>query len=299
MNRPDSLKRTLESVKAQTINLEELIIVDQSTDSRTKDIFDKFKSSINEKIQTLKYFHQGLPSLVKARNKGIRECKSDIVCFIDDDIILFPDYFEKIEGYFEDESIGGITGNEILYKKPSGFKWHLRKMLMRMFLINNYQGKLTASTFGYPIFEEDINKVIPVEIFPGYSMNFRKKFLLNNECDENLSGYSFREDIDLSYRISRQTKLIIVPNARFMHEVSTFNRLNIIELKKMQFQNYFYLFKKFRKSGIFSYVLFYYSIFGIILAAFLESISNLKDRSKYLALRADINAIFYLIRESK
>lgn len=183
-----------------------------------------------------------------------------------------------------------MSGNVVVNQEPHGIKWELRKILTRIFLINNYQGKLTPSTFGYPIHEWEINRPTEVELFPGYSMNYRRELILRHPCDERLSGYSFREDVDLSYRISREAKLIMVPDARFIHNPSQINRLDIKNLKKMHFKNYYYLFKKFKNPGIFSKVLFYYSLSGMILIDFLEFIFRL-DRKKYQLFFSDFTAM--------
>ncbi|MBL8014505.1 MAG: hypothetical protein JNN05_11720, partial [Candidatus Omnitrophica bacterium] len=148
----------------------------------------------------------------------------------------------------------------------------------------------TASTFGYPIFEREVSKVQEVQLFGGYSMNYRREFVLANRPDEWFSGYGFREDVDLSYRISRHAKMIIVPDAKFIHDVSTINRLDTGALKKMQFKNHLYLFKKFTKPGSLSWVLFWYSVSGIVVLDLLEALSQRND-SKWQVFKANFGAI--------
>src|SRR5206468_4152687 len=108
-----------------------------------------------------------------------------------------------------------------------GFKWQLRRALLNLVLLSHYNGRLTCSTFGYPIYEREVSKTTPVELFSGYSMNFRRELVARHRPDNWFSGYSFREDVDLSYRISRDAKLIMVPDALFIHDVSAVNRLDI------------------------------------------------------------------------
>ena len=290
MNRPKAVEKMLESVFQQTLLPEEMILVDQSSDDLTKQVWDEYALRIASRGQVLKYVRQETPSLVKARNRGFEESTGSIICFIDDDVILNPDYFEKIAGYFKDPSVGGVTGNVFVSEEPKGFKWEVRKLLSKLFLLNSFDGRLTASTFGYPIFEREVTKMQEVELFGGYSMNYRRELVLRNRPDEWFSGYGFREDVDLSYRISRDAKMIIVPDAKFIHDVSIINRLDTGALKKMQFKNCIYLFKKFRKYGWATWILFWYSICGIILIDFLEFLTHL-NKNKWMAFTANFSAM--------
>lgn len=290
MNRPQAIDNLLCSIEKQTFLPQEMVLVDQSQNNHTKDICERYAVRLKARGQNFKYIRQEAPSLVKARNRGVDESTGHIICFVDDDLILDPKYFERIAFYFKDPAIGGVTGNVYVEQAPAGFKWEIRKLLMRFFLLNNFNGRLTASTFGYPIFEREVDRVQEVDLFGGYSMNYRRGFVLTNRPDEWFNGYGFREDVDLSYRISRQAKMIIVPDAKFVHDVSTINRLDTGALKKMQFKNHLYLFRKFRKYGAFSWVLFWHSLFGIIVLDFLEFLTHL-SKAKWQVFTANFSAM--------
>jgi glycosyltransferase involved in cell wall biosynthesis len=276
MNRPYAIANLLSSVSKQTFLPQEFILVDQSKGNATKEICDEFAERIAARGQVFIYIRQETPSLVAARNRGLHASTGDIVCFLDDDVILYEDYFEKISFYFHDPKIGGVSGNVVVTNELKGFKWELRKFLMGVFLLSNYEGRMTVSTFGYPIYEREITMTKKVELFSGYSMNFRRDLAVRHQSDEWFSGYSFREDVDLSYRISQDAQLVIVPDARFIHDVSTVNRLDVFNLKKMQFKNYFYLFRKFHKYEFISWPLFFYSVFGIVVIDLLEFLMSFK-----------------------
>ena len=97
--RPKPLSDLLASVKIQTLYPNEIIIVDGSTNEETKQIL------ANSTFQNLKYYlvdasHRGL---TKQRNFGVSKVTQDseIVCFLDDDTILEPNYFESIDDFFK------------------------------------------------------------------------------------------------------------------------------------------------------------------------------------------------------
>src|SRR5262249_22338648 len=200
LQRPQDLRNLLDSLVEQTLAPREVVIVDQSTDDRTKRLVQEYARRPFFGIDHWIYVRQEEKSLVKARNRGIKESSGDIVSFLDDDVVLFNNYLEVVSRYFQDDGIGGVTGNLVVPKPFKGLKWELRKFLSRIFLINSFDGFMTPSGFGYPVVEE-VKERLDVELFGGYSMNFRRELLEREPSDEWFSGYSLREDVDLSYPI--------------------------------------------------------------------------------------------------
>jgi len=275
--RPQDLRNLLESLVQQTLLPQEVVIVDQSTDDRTRKLIQGYACRPSFGIDRWTYVHQREKSLVKARNRGIKQATGDIVSFLDDDVVPLKDYLEVVWRYFQDSSVGGVTGNLVVPQPLKGLKWEMRKLLSRIFLINSFDGRMTPSSFGYPIFEE-VKELREVELFNGYSMNFRRELVEREPSDEWFSGYSFREDVDLSYRISRHSRLVLAPDARFHHNYSPANRPDVRDLQRMAFRNYLYLFKKHRSETLWYKFLFGYSVFGILFMEFLGFLVNWNRR---------------------
>lgn len=285
MNRPDDLKAALGSLMGQTLFPDEVFIVDQSTDERTRQLVTEFQSSYPDKAGRLHYVYQEEKSLVKARNRGLSLVRGDLISFLDDDIVLFEDYYEKIKNYFERmPGLGGLSGNVLLPNGPKGIKWELRKALWAFFLLNDFKGGLTASGFGYPIYECEIPRQMSVQMLPGCNMNFRRSFVGDEIFDEWFKGYSFREDAEFSYRISLKAELIMVPDAKLYHNYSISNRLDAATLKKMEIRNYDYFFRKFKK-GVWAALLFRYSLLGIMMIDLLDVVfrPNGRNAQKFFA----------------
>ncbi|WP_169703135.1 glycosyltransferase family A protein [Candidatus Kuenenia stuttgartensis] len=159
----------------------------------------------SNKIEVI-YIYQAKKSLVAARNKGIDIARGEIVSFLDDDVVLFEDYYEQVLRYFRnDEKLGGVGGNVMIECEPQGWKWKLRLAMLKIFMLHNYDGKMTVSGFGYPIVGIAIDRPMQVEMLSGCNMNFRSEHLKNDKFDEWFTGYSYREDAELSYRISRKS----------------------------------------------------------------------------------------------
>ncbi|MFZ0599555.1 MAG: glycosyltransferase family A protein, partial [Flavobacterium sp.] len=116
--RPEPLLALLQSVQRQTLYPDEIIIIDGSTNDETKIILTE------NKFNNLKYFliSKEDRGLTKQRNFGISKINHDIeiVCFLDDDTILEPDYFVEIVKTFQNNpdisGVGGIAINEYKWK---------------------------------------------------------------------------------------------------------------------------------------------------------------------------------------
>src|SRR5262245_7796688 len=85
--RPQDLRTLLESLIQQTLPPHEVVIVDQSTDDRTRQLIQGYARSPSPGIDRWIYVHQNEKSLVKARNRGIKKTTGDIVSFLDDDVV--------------------------------------------------------------------------------------------------------------------------------------------------------------------------------------------------------------------
>ncbi len=113
--RTEALSCLLQSVTEQTLYPSEILIIDGSTNNETQDFINKTT------FKNLKYFkvEDENRGLTKQRNYGIARVSetSEIVCFLDDDVVLKPDYFENLISTYnikpEALGIGGYIVNEI------------------------------------------------------------------------------------------------------------------------------------------------------------------------------------------
>lgn len=188
-----------------------------------------------------------------------------------------------------------MGGNIIVGNKAQDWKWKFRKALLRLFLINNFDGKVTISGFGYPLVKGEIDRSLQIEMLSGCNMNFRKELLKNDKFDEWFTGYSFREDAEFSYRISRKTVLKMIPEAKLYHNYSRSNRMDIKNQKRMEVKNYYYIYKKHSQKTMISDFLFLYSLLGLSICYFIEYLCNFNEE-KYLQLKGFVEGIANLLR---
>ncbi|CAG1023092.1 GalNAc(5)-diNAcBac-PP-undecaprenol beta-1,3-glucosyltransferase [Patescibacteria group bacterium] len=296
-NRQKDLASLIDSILKQTILPVEVIVIDQSDSDDTKKYIESCSNYELTKSNNINfiYMYQTKKNSAAARNKGIDVAKGQVISFLDDDVVLFRDYYEKVLSYFDnDKRIGGIGGNVIVENKLQGWKWKLRKGLLKLFLINNFDGKITKSGFGWPIAEREIDSPMQVEMFSGCNMNFRKEFLKDDKFDEWFTGYSYREDVDISYRISGKTLLKMIPEAKLYHNYSKSNRMDVKEQKMMEIKNSYYFYKKNMKKTMISDFLFLYSLSGLLTISFIEYLCNFNEE-KYKQLKGFTKGIIKLV----
>jgi glycosyltransferase involved in cell wall biosynthesis len=116
--RLNDIYELLKSIKIQTyLHTETLFVVEGS-----KELFEKISTyGIENNIPNLKVlFNDGEPGLSAARNVGIKQAGGDIIAFVDDDVLLYPDWAGKMVMAYNDDSIIGVTGSAIpLWEDPS------------------------------------------------------------------------------------------------------------------------------------------------------------------------------------
>ena len=119
-NRPQLLKRAINSVKNQTYNNIEIIIVDGSNNNDTKLLFKN-----DEQCIYIKSTHNH-PNVL--RNIGINNCNGQLIAFLDDD-----DTWEKTKtikqlNNFKNNPIGlCYTGKNIINKNNEKIKYSYKK----------------------------------------------------------------------------------------------------------------------------------------------------------------------------
>lgn len=111
-NEEQHLKACLDSVAAQTRMPDEVIVVDNNSTDKTRQIAEcyPFVTVVSEKQQGIVY----------ARDAGLDAASSRLLCRIDSDSILPPDWVEKVMEFYEshDPDRVCLTGGGRFYNTP-------------------------------------------------------------------------------------------------------------------------------------------------------------------------------------
>jgi len=261
--RPQPLLALLQSVQKQTLYPDEIIIIDGSNSDETKIILEQ------NQFQNLKYFlvSEENRGLTRQRNFGISELSEDIeiVCFLDDDTVLEPDYFFEIVKTFQTSTditgVGGIAINENNWKlRNKDFFYNKKKYYLfedyfykegirnvfRNYLglaSNLGSGKMPSfshgRTSGFPI----TGKTYEVDLLIGMSMAFRKIVVEKIKFSNFFEGYGLYEDADFSLRALQFGKNVINTNAQLSHFHNASGRPNQYKYGKMVVRNGWYVWR--------------------------------------------------------
>lgn len=261
LNRYNDLKNTLKSIENQSILPFEIIIIDQS------DNFIDIKKDFLL-LNILQYKFE-IKSSALARNYWIEKLSknSEIVIFLDDDVILLDNFLANIIDFFNKnkEAKWWVANIESPTRKISLIKkiWFF---LLTLWLRFN-ETFVTKWWFNVMPFKNPDN-ITNIEWTSWCWMFFRKSII--NEWfrfENRFMKYSLMEDVFFSYAINYKypNSLFFVPNIRLVHLESPASRIpNESKIYQNIIHRYYFV-KKFNLS-IFAYIwtIFIFFIFDII-----------------------------------
>ncbi len=261
--RPDALIKLLESIVRQSLYPDQILIIDGSPEDATKEIL------FDNNYHNLEYFkvdaiHRGL---TKQRNFGIQKVAetSKIVCFLDDDILLMPEYFKNLVSTYNEFSdavgVGGYILDEVQWKRNPYEKevqfdefemdgW-IRKLGSRNALRKKL-GLLSDQPPGFmPEFSNGLSigflppsdKTYPVEFFMGGVASYRKELFKKISFSSYFEGYGLYEDMDFCLRASKIGQLYLNTGAQLYHYHEEKGRPNQFDYGKMVVRNGWYVWR--------------------------------------------------------
>ena len=237
MNRPEPLRRTLESLRDADPRPAEAFVIDSSQEGAARETVEAFRDG----PVPLTYIHTE-PSLTRQRNIGIDETSGDVVVFLDDDVRLPSDLFAKLERAYADPTVVGATG---WVTEPQPIRAGGPASLLRRFAVDGsrkHAGRFTR--YGYPRYVVAEDTVDEVEFMPGCFMSARRQLAAQVRFDENLGAYALAEDEDFSYRLSQRGRLLYLHDVVVVHDKMGFRSYDSRSLGRLVVKNRAYLFRK-------------------------------------------------------
>lgn len=207
-NRAADLARTIETVLAQTVKPLELVIVDQSS-------CPSFTQQIPISIQ---YIHKpSLSGLTAARNASMEVAQGDIWLFLDDDVLLEPDFIEQILKAYR-PGVTGVSGIITNYSVPA-FRQHIWEKVFQIGPFHDDRQKIYREADRLQNAD-----TIQVRYLGGGLMSFRADDIRDRSFDCNLTGACAGEDIEFCAGLAANSILLIAPRARLIHNRSAESR---------------------------------------------------------------------------
>lgn len=259
--RPKPLLTLLQSVAEQILYPNDILIIDGSTNEETEIVLK------DNSFKNLNYFKvdSDYRGLTKQRNFGVKKVSefSEIICFLDDDIVLKPNYFENLISTYNTHidalAVGGYITNEVIWEPsdhkndPSKFYYDgwmrsepSRFKMRRKFglLPDAIPGFMPTFSHGRSIsFLPPSGNIYEVEQLMGGVSSYRKDVFNNLKFSTYFEGYGLYEDADFSLRLAKQGKLYVNTSAQLAHYHDGSGRPNRYSYGKMVIRNGWYVWR--------------------------------------------------------
>ena len=235
----------LESINRQTIKPEEVFIIDNNSNVEYRESVKEIikKNSINE----IKYiYNEGrINSGAVARNHGAFLARTELVAFLDDDVVLDDDYYEKVIDVFEsDSNVVGVQGldralvenyaTNIRNKFFGNILIAVENFLEQAFIIKDKNATLRPSlAVTHPI--PDIDFFEESQWISTCAGVFKKDLFKKIEFPKQFVKYSWNEYVFFSHNIYKMQlgKMIYTSEPKYRNIPTNDGRLPIKELVYM------------------------------------------------------------------
>lgn len=276
-NRPVDLLNAIRSLCIQSRFPDELIVIDQSVDNKSEraivNLMSKFKQ-----IKLIYVYDPKILGLSDAKRISLGHASCDIICFLEDDVVLEIDYIQQIElGFKENANMLGCCG--IITNPPTqSFIYKAMFTIFHRGIFKDKRIEVHGNFSGYN------NNLIESNMLSGGISAWRREVFDNVEFDVANEFHMF-EDIDFSTRVARHfgNRLFINPNARLAHYCSPVNR-DVLDIRQRRKVRECFTYYKKRKDWANAAISFYWLLLGMFLEAIFQSFSSvsLKPIKGYL-----------------
>lgn len=293
-HRPQELEDCLRSVSSQTLKPTEVVVVDDG------DLGDcPLRRELADAGIHCVYFKKDRPGLTESRNVGVRLAQGEIIFFLDDDVLLFPDYIEQIASVYQqmDQDLAGVGG--VADNLPPVRARDYIKLFIEFLFLNNGIRKGRVLPSGYsadfdysPI---EFSKPVRVDFLPGGISSFRRWVFDEFSFTEGYRDIGFGEDKDFTFRVARRYKLLLNPRARLIDVGAPSMRPGCRVWSRKHLIGIYLLFYRHLRRGWWSWLFFWYAVTGDFIirgTAFVV----FPSRSKLDKLKGMVDAIRLIMR---
>jgi GT2 family glycosyltransferase len=237
----------LANLDEQRVRPLELVLVDGAPagEDATQAMVRELAPTVSFEVRYVRY---GGGTAIQ-RNRGIDEARGEFVAFIDDDVRLDSDFFERMLEVFEadvDRAVGGIMGyrTNVAFSLDSAqrWRWYRRLKLLSTFEPGSYDFRA-----GYPIngnMQPEFTGTRPVQVMTTSCAVWRREvFEAGLRFDEFFRDYGTLEDAHLSLRASTQWQLLHCGDARCVELHAAGGRPSSRRVGFKSVVNYHYVFR--------------------------------------------------------
>ena len=269
INRPSSLRRLLNSLAAQTVKVDEVIVADASLGDESNDVATDpcwRRGGLNvSRIRVLP------PNAVRQREAAIGQALGDFLLLLDDDVQLEVDCVEEMLRLFASQT--GVVGvfanfNNQVWSHPTKL-WRLYMRYVLKMPEGTWQGRVVGPLLRFA-YNPVPDKPQPIEwIGAGNSMIRRVAFdAVGGFSDFFLHRCTVNEDVDLGIKLGQTGRLLFCPTARMAHHHAPGGRVSTITAAEDDLYNRYRIMRLSQKRSRFS------AVSSVLCYCAIESISS-------------------------
>jgi glycosyltransferase involved in cell wall biosynthesis len=265
-HRPDDLRKCIASMLEQTVRPDEIIVVDDGDLDEVPLVRE-----CREAGMRVVYVDKDRPGLAESRNIGAERSTGDIVFYFDDDVVLEPDYFQRmLEVYRADpgHEVGGV-GGAVINTKPLTAARKLRWAYDYLFGISGTcEGRLLRSGFCTDLDTTPFppRGIVEVDFLSGGVCSYRREVLERFRFTPGFREVARGEDKEFSLHVSRHYRLLQHPGARLYHYPSPSMRPDRRAWGRKMVVGHYLLFRRHAMRCPVDWLWFYYAAFGYVLS---------------------------------
>lgn len=262
LDRPASVARLLDALRAQHRPADEVLVVDASDGTETRQVVERAAEGWPGPLR-----HHAVADdergLTRQRNVGVAETTGEVVAFLDDDTVPDAGYVGALVACFarhpDTVGVGGVivesgwrpvrrrrprlgwyrTG---AWERREGWRWTLRRLVG---LGAAAPGELPPSGHGRPIsFLAPTGGDQHVEFVMGGASAWRRPVLERHRFDPGFAGYGLYEDLDLCISAGSEGSLVVAADATVQHLHAPEGRPDHRRYGQMVVQNGWYVWRR-------------------------------------------------------
>jgi glycosyltransferase involved in cell wall biosynthesis len=237
------LRRTFESLAAQSSQPARIILVDASENQATRCLcVERPVPGLSAEIIWLP---AQTPGAACQRNQGVETCQHDVIGFFDDDILFELDCVARLwRALQSDPGLGGVNATITNQRyQPPGWATRLMFRLMTGKTEASYAGRVLGPAVNQlPEDRDDLPEIVPVQWLNTTCTLYRRAALPDPPFPSNFVDYSLMEDLALSLTIAKHWKLANARTARIYHDSQPGkHKDDIVALSRMELFNRHYV----------------------------------------------------------
>lgn len=223
LGRRDDLRGCLHSIAAQETEPDRVVVVDDGDVDATRRVAETFDID----VRCVEGPGRGLPA---SRNAGVELVDSDVVCFVDDDVVLPPNWLSEILRVYEDRDPDGVGGSVVNYTDEEIGKANMDSPVYRVLTVlrtlffHDRIGEVGPMGMLYAPHTFVGTRPKRADTFQGCNMTFRTDVFEEHRFDEwyGEGGSAPAEELAFCTELTDAGKeLIYTPRAVVIHKRTT------------------------------------------------------------------------------